>query len=124
MKIENYFDSQVAPTVQPNYPTNAPKPDCPLGIIFGKVGETLRKICYGLDSHQIDPRKLNVTQPLTQMFDSVDDICESYKKFEFCRQNIEREVGGYGDGNQPAVSVTNNSSRIFGSFEELRKSTE
>jgi len=116
-RTENYRDHIIAPTVKPNYSTpNQPKTDCPLGIIFGKVAETMRKVSHSIDANRIDTQELDVTRQLSEMFESVEQISEAYKKFEYSQKIVDRYLGTSGS-NQSAT--TNNSGRVFRSYEEL-----
>ena len=122
-QTDNYYAPLYPPEARPNSVLpNAPKADCPIGIIFGKVAETMRKVSHGLEADQIDTRELDVTRQLSEMFESVEQITEAYKKFEYSQYLLDRALGKH-NANQSSVAV-NNSGKIYGSFEELKKSTE
>ena len=122
LMTENYAH-RIAPQVKPSYTTpNLPKADCPIGIIFGKVSEAMRKVSHGLESNRIDTQELGVTRQLSEMFESVEQIAEAYRRFEHSQYLLDRDLGYHSPNQLPAS--TNNSGRVFSSFEELKKSTE
>jgi len=71
----------------------------------------MRKVSHGLEADQIDTRELDVTRQLSEMFESVEQITEAYKKFEHSQYLIDRKLGKH-NANQPSVAVNNSYNAI------------
>jgi len=100
----------------------------PLGMIYGKVEDSLQKVSDFVDTHpDIAPKKVqDFNKQLVSIIESIDAIGEADERLDYAQSTLDwelkavsREQDNWRGGCDQSVSVANSFGRVVGGFSEL-----